>query len=370
MRRIAITLLLIVISAFANAQTFINDEFVGKWWLGMLEEAVLPINITFERNTGKDNNIRPVLYSPIQTAEAMPASEWSYSGDTMRITHKSTGVKMVLVWNASEGTFTGTMRQGLMRSNMHFSPTDGIFKLNRPQTPNPPYPYSEQEVVITRKKAGVVITGTLSLPQGDGSYPAVVLVSGSGQQNRDEELMGHKPFKVIADHLARAGVAVLRYDDRGVGGTKGDVESATTLDFADDAEAVFDYLRKQPHINSKRVGIVGHSEGALIASIVASRNKRVAFIVLLAGQSCSGAEIMLQQNQAIYEANNVPQGLIDIRLKSLEAMFTIVDTAEASKVEALCRQVADSYCSKLSKEERKKINMRRADAIMLLWGAG
>ena len=365
MRRIAITLLLIVISAFANAQTFINDEFVGKWWLGMLEEAVLPINITFERNTGKDNNIRPVLYSPIQTAEAMPASEWSYSGDTMRITHKSTGVKMVLVWNASEGTFTGTMRQGLMRSNMHFSPTDGIFKLNRPQTPNPPYPYSEQEVVITRKKAGVVITGTLSLPQGDGTYPAVVLVSGSGQQNRDEELMGHKPFKVIADHLARAGVAVLRYDDRGVGGTKGDVESATTLDFADDAEAVFDYLRKQPHINSKRVGIVGHSEGALIASIVASRNKRVAFIVLLAGQSCSGAEIMLQQNQAIYEANNVPQGLIDIRLKSLDAMFTIVDTAEASKVEALCRQVADSYCSKLSKEERKKINMRRADAIML-----
>lgn len=357
--------LFFAVATSTYSQTFIKGNFLGHWWLGMLEEAQLPINLTFERTIDANSDVVPVLYSPLQSSDPIPASKWSFSGDTLRFSNKTLSLKLDLVWNAADSTFSGTFRQGLMRAAMLFSPSAGIYRIHRPQTPQPPFPYSEREVVITRKKADVVLTGTLTLPQGEGPFPAVVLVSGSGQQNRDEELLGHKPFLVIADHLARAGVAVLRYDDRGVGGSKGDVANATSLDFADDAEAVFDFLRKQPYIRRNCVGIVGHSEGALIASIVASHNRKVSFIVLLAGQSCSGAEILLQQNQALYASKGVPQNLIDIRLKCLESMFSIVDTAAPQRVESLCRQTADNLCESLSSSDRKTIDMRRADVIML-----
>ena len=236
MKKIALTLALLAQFAVAMAQTGAVSQFEGRWWLGILQEASLPINFTF-------SDAKPVLYSPMQTSDPIPATEWSFAGDTLRINHKPAGMRLVLVWNAADSSFRGTFRQGAMRTQMHFLPADTIFSVVRPQTPKPPFPYTEKEVVIERKKAGVTLAGTLTVPDGTGPFPAVVLVSGSGQQNRDEELLGHKPFLVLADHLARNGIAVLRCDDRGTGGSKGEVQNATTLDFADDAEAAFDFLR-------------------------------------------------------------------------------------------------------------------------------
>lgn len=333
------------------------SSFDGRWWLAMLEEAQLPINLTFNDGT-------PVLYSPVQTKEPMTASKWSFSGDTLRVTHSQTGVKLTLVWNAKDSTFAGTFRQGLMRAQITFEPAEGMFTLNRPQTPLPPFPYTSEEVIIVRKKAGVTLAGTLTIPEGKGPFPAVVLVSGSGQQNRDEELLGHKPFLVLADYLTRNGIAVLRYDDRGIGGSKGEVQKATTLDFADDAEAVFDFLRKHKLVDSKRVGIIGHSEGGMIAPIVASRNGKVAFIVLLAGLGCSGADILLQQIERIYQLQGTPQELIDRRLDFTRSVFDISDTV--SDYSSAVFKLNEQKTQGLTAEQRKQAGMSKSDTYLMI----
>ena len=358
MKKIALTLALLAQFAVATAQTGAVSQFEGRWWLGVLKEASLPINFTF-------SDAMPVLYSPMQTSDPIPATEWSFVGDTLRINHKPAGMRLVLVWNAADSSFRGTFRQGAMRTQMHFLPVDTIFSVVRPQTPKPPFPYTENEVVIERKKAGVTLAGTLTIPDGAGPFPAVLLVSGSGQQNRDEELLGHKPFLVLADHLTRNGIAVLRCDDRGTGGSKGEVQNATTLDFADDAEAAFDFLRKQKKIDPKRVGIIGHSEGGMIAPIVASRNRKVAFVVMLAGPGTTGADILLQQNERILQLDSIPQRLIDCRLDVLRTLYAAMDTMAADNYESFTTRLCEERTKGLTADERKSIGLRRGDAIGL-----
>lgn len=363
LKRLFLLVMLFVATSLQAQQTpFWLMDCLGHWWLGVIEEASLPINLTFGVDDGE---LKPFFYSPMQSAEPMIATKWSIDGDTLRINHKATGVRLTLVWNAADSTFDGTFRQGMLRTKLHLVPTDSLFSVVRPQTPRPPFPYSEQDVTIECKKSGVTLAGTLTIPEGKGPFPAVVLVSGSGQQNRDEELMGHKPFLVLADYLTRHGIAVLRYDDRGVGGSRGDVENATSLDFADDAEAVFNFLRRQKHIDSKRVGIIGHSEGGLIAPIVASRNSKVSFVVLLAGQGGTGAEILLEQNERIYQLDSVPQPLIDRRLELLRTFFAAMDTLPVDNYQPFSIALCEKYSEGLTADQRKSIALRRGDAIGL-----
>jgi pimeloyl-ACP methyl ester carboxylesterase len=168
-------------------------------------------------------------------------------------------------------------------------------KRARPQDPVPPLPYTEESVRVPNGE--VSLAGTLTLPRGSGPFPAVVLVSGSGPQNRDEEIFDHRPFAVWADHLTRAGIAVLRYDDRGVGDSTGDHALATTRVLSTDAEACVEFLRERADIGP--IGILGHSEGGIIAPMVAARNSDVAFIIMLAGPGVSGAEVLIEQNRAL-----------------------------------------------------------------------
>src|SRR5690606_20657727 len=143
----------------------------------------------------------------------------------------------------------------------------------RPQTPAKPYPYEEQEVTVENKSAGITLAGTLTIPKGKGKHPAVILFTGSGTQDRDMSMLGHKPFLVLADHLTRQGFAVLRLDDRGAGKSGGNPTLATTQDFVSDAQAAYTFLKSHQLINPKKVGLLGISEGALIASSVAAANK-------------------------------------------------------------------------------------------------
>lgn len=217
------------------------------------------------------------------------------------------------------------------------------------QEPTPPFPYTAKDVEFINEKAGIVLAGTLTVPNGAGPFPAAALVSGSGPQNRDEEILGHKPFLVLADYLTRRGIAVLRYDDRGVGLSKGDFQSATTFDFADDAEAALEFLARQPGIDAHRLGVIGHSEGAIIASMLGVRNPDVAFIVMLAGPGIRGDALLLMQNTAlgrasglseaqIAQANELNRRLYDIALedgdaailqkKILDVLENAIDTAE------------------------------------------
>lgn len=187
------------------------------------------------------------------------------------------------------------------------TPEDKAFRLHRPQTPIGPFPYVEREVSFTNKKADIVLSGTLTLPDTLSEWPVVVLVSGSGPQTRDEELLEHRPFLVIADYLTRNGIGVLRYDDRGVGKSQGNFSLATTHDFSSDASAAISFLRNQPNVDRNAIGLIGHSEGGLIAFMQASQNKQLRFAISLAGVAVPCTQLLLMQQDLIREGYGVSE---------------------------------------------------------------
>ncbi|MDR1258462.1 MAG: alpha/beta fold hydrolase [Tannerellaceae bacterium] len=177
----------------------------------------------------------------------------------------------------------------------------------RPQEPSGPYAYYEEEVSFENQPAGIMLAGTLTLPRKEGSFPVVILISGSGAQDRNEEVFGHRPFLIIADYLTNNGIAVLRFDDRGTASSTGSFVGATTGDFASDVEAGVKYLMARKEIDHSRIGLVGHSEGGIIAPIVAARSTDISFIVLLAGSGLRGDSLLLLQQEAIAGASGVSE---------------------------------------------------------------
>lgn len=198
---------------------------------------------------------------------------------------------------------------------------------NRPQEPKEPFDYRSEDIVFINYAFDTIqLAGTLTLPKNIKNPPVAILISGSGAQNRNEELMGHKPFLVIADYLTKNGMAVLRYDDRGVGASKGNFQTATTFDFATDVEAAINYLKSRKDIDTSKIGLIGHSEGGLIAPMVASKNKNIAFIVLLAGPGVNGADILKTQARKAGELAGRPAGLLDENEKLASIIYEIVRT--------------------------------------------
>ncbi len=195
---------------------------------------------------------------------------------------------------------------------------------SRPQDPQKPYPYISEDVFFTQSKEGFQLAGTITRPEGDGPFPAVILISGSGPQNRDEALMGHRPFLVLSDELTRSGIVVLRYDDRGFGESGGDASEATSLDFATDAESALTYLKGMPYVDSDNLGIIGHSEGAIIAPIVAQRDKDVDFLILMAGSGVDGVAVLEDQTAAILRAQQVPEPAIAQAVATNLAIYATV----------------------------------------------
>jgi pimeloyl-ACP methyl ester carboxylesterase len=211
----------------------------------------------------------------------------------------------------------------------------------RTQTPAAPYPYTTEEVAIANAASpGTTLACTLNVPRSAMAHPAAILITGSGQQDRDEALVGHRPFLVLADHLARHGIAVLRCDDRGVGGSRGDYVNATLEDFAGDATASLDYLRGRRDIASGKIGLIGHSEGAITASLAARRRPDLAFVVLLAGPGVPIDELLMMQGEEVARAQGLAEASIvqqrPLRRAILAAMRDAPDPATARKaVEAL-----------------------------------
>lgn len=176
----------------------------------------------------------------------------------------------------------------------------------RPQNPTKPYPYREQDLTYRNPAAGIEIGATLTIPNGRGPFPAIILITGSGQQDRDESALGHKPFLVLADYLTRRGLAVLRSDDRGIGRSGGVFVTATNADFAGDTEAGMAYLRTRREIDPQRIGLIGHSGGGIVAPMVAARRRDVAFVVLMAGPGVRGDQVIVEQVVATAEAEGAP----------------------------------------------------------------
>jgi hypothetical protein len=210
---------------------------------------------------------------------------------------------------------------------------DTVPAARRPQDPVKPYPYREEEITFPNSVAAITLAGTVTLPQGKGPFPAVVLITGSGPQNRDEEIVGHRPFLVLSDYLTRRGLAVLRVDDRGTAKSGGDFSTATTADFATDVEAAVAYMKSRPDIG--RIGLIGHSEGGIIAPMVASRNPDIAFIVLLAGTAVPGSEIIPEQVKLLnMVAGKTPEQAAEAAAKERSVLRLVVtekDPAELKK---------------------------------------
>lgn len=194
----------------------------------------------------------------------------------------------------------------------------------RPQDPIKPYPYISEDIHFPQAPEGFRLAGTITRPEGDGPFPAVVLVTGSGAQNRDEELLGHRPFLVLADALTRSGIVVLRYDDRGFAESEGDASAATSVDFADDAESAVNHLKTLPYVDAGNIGIIGHSEGAIIAPIVAQRNEDLAFLVLMAGSGVDGVAVLEDQTAAILRAQQAPEPYIAQAVEANMAIYAMI----------------------------------------------
>ena len=226
-------------------------------------------------------------------------------------------------------------------SGLFFSP--GSSTTSRPQDPKAPFPYRQEEVTYPSKEPGIKLAGTLTFPASGGPFPAALLITGSGAQNRNEEIMGHKPFLVLADSLTRRGIAVLRVDDRGVGGSSAGPPTATSLSFAQDVLAGESYLKSRPEINPNRIGLIGHSEGGIIAPMVAAQSPDVAFIVLMAGTGVKGEEVLTEQGKLVMRANGASEELIQENSKVQKMLFDVIKSTSDS--EAAEKQTRESLAT-------------------------
>lgn len=249
----------------------------------------------------------------------------------------------------------GTFTQGGASLSFRLG-RDAVAKPARPQEPKPPFPYTSEEVTYTN--GAVKLAGTLTVPPGDGPFPAVVLITGSGAQDRDETLLGHKPFLVLADHLSRHGIAVLRSDDRGVGGSTGSVSESTSADFAQDALAGVRFLKvhsARSRIAADRIGLVGHSEGGVVGPLAASQSGDVAFVVMLAGTGVPGPEVLLLQGERMARADGTPEEKVRQQTAAIRRMIDAVRTESDPAVrERKLREAARESLSSLTPDEIKQ----------------
>jgi fermentation-respiration switch protein FrsA (DUF1100 family) len=274
-------------------------------WMGVLDTGSVKLHVVFHIFTTADG-LRASMDSPDQGANGLPTSSITRDGDSLKIEAKVvSGVfqgKIATDLSSIDGTWTQSMPLPLVLKRLTEKDKAAMVP-KRPQVPVKPYPYREEDVTYENKVQNVTLAATLTIPQGKGPFPGVVLITGSGPQDRDETLLGHKPFLILSDYLTRHGIAVLRADDRGTAKSTGVFSKATTADFATDTEAGVAYLKTRPEIDPHKIGLIGHSEGGVIAPMVAARNKDVAYIVMMAGTGVPGGEVLAAQMEAIQLAN-------------------------------------------------------------------
>ena len=321
MKNTVMILIFLCTLGMAKAQDFTGD------WSGELsvQGMKLPLVMHISQN---DNVFVTTLDSPMQGAKGIPTGTTTVNQDSITVTIPAIGAiyraKMV------NGKMSGTFTQSGMSLPLELSRGADAMVINRPQEPKPPFSYSVEEVSFKNPKANnISLAGTLTLPTGVKNPPVAIMITGSGPQNRDEELLGHKPFLVIADHLTKNGIAVLRYDDRGVAKSGSYIPEGkkdnTSYDFADDASAALDYLLTRGDvIDPKKIGYIGHSEGGLIAPMVAAKRKDVAFCILLAGPGVDGKEILLTQSRRSGELSGASTEFLDINEKYSKQIYDLV----------------------------------------------
>ncbi len=337
-----LTLCVLLIPAIMQAQEK-TQELRGSW-AGTLKVQGTELRLVMNISFNKADSMIVTFDSPDQGAIDLPTSKVILRNDSIFVSSKKIGGKFIGKINAGKTSIPGIWNQSGLSFPLTLERQDKMIKLNRPQEPKPPFPYRSEEVVFKNIGGGFDLAGTLTIPEKEGRYPVAILITGSGPQNRDEALSGHKPFLLLADYLTRQGIAVLRYDDRGVGKSGGIFTTATSFDFATDAESAIDFLKKRSEIDSLKIGLIGHSEGGIIAPIVASHRADVAFIILMAGPGLTGEQILLLQSELISKAEKMNEKSIKANDKLSRDMYAVLkknkDDAKAEqKLRALFAEI-------------------------------
>ena len=334
------------LSSSASAQD------ISGTWHGKLTVPTGSLTIVFHINQAAQGTYVTTLDSPDQGANGIKTQTTSFNDSTLIIQipviHASYKGKL-----NSDNTINGTFTQGMpLPLNLKKGEAS---RPKRPQEPQPPFPYRSEEVTVRNERDGINLAGTLTLPEKGTKFPAVVMVTGSGAQNRDEEIMGHKPFFVIADYLTRNGIAVLRCDDRGTAASQGTHATATNEDFATDTEAMVNYLRSRKEINAKKIGIIGHSAGGIIAFIVAKKDPSIAFVVSLAGAGVRGDSLMLKQVELISKSQGMPDAVWQGMKPSIRNRYAILQQTDKTP-EELQKELYADVTKTMSPEQLKDLN--------------
>ncbi len=345
-------------ASLPSQEPTIQTQGLQGVWQGTLEAGGTKLRVILKVTKMADNTFAATLDVPDQGATGVPVDSVTVKDASVRFDLKSLGAVYEGMINKEGTAITGNWSQGGMTVPTTLNRADKAPAASlRPQEPKKPYPYDEEEVSYENKTGGVRLAGTLTLPRTKGPHPAVVLITGSGKQDRNESLLGHKPFLVLSDYLTRRGIAVLRVDDRGVGGSTGDggFDKTTSEIFAEDVLTGVAFLKTRKEINPKQIGLIGHSEGGIIAPLAAARSADVAFIVMMAGPGVTGEEGFPNQLSATAKASGASAESIAWNRRLLLQMFSIMkEEQDNAAAEKKIREVRTKMLAEMSEEQRKK----------------
>lgn len=336
-----------------QATTFPNEEIEGIWQ-GTLKFSGIELQIVFTISRSPKNTLTATYDVPDQNVTDAPVDEVSFRKGNLRL-------EIIPIEGVFNGTLSddgakidGNWTQSGMTLPLMLERTHTKREIKRPQEPKDPFPYRTEKVFFKNSDDGISLAGTLTLPPSEGKFPTVLLLSGSGAQDRDEAVFGHRPFLVLADYLTRRGIAVLRVDDRGVGGSTGDFDKATAMDFASDAMAGIAYLKSRREINYESIGLIGHSEGGMIASMVAVHSSDVAFIVLIASPGLAIRDMEHSDRARTLRAKGAGDDLIARNRNMLKSLFKVINQETDSKVvQNEFTSIITEFFKGLSEEEKK-----------------
>ena len=361
---------------FFTSQGYTQD--ITGDWTGQLEVQTISLRIVYHI-TADGEHYTATMDSPDQGANGIPVTGVKLEKYDLAIDMTDIGAKYTGVVNEDFTSIEGTFTQGGQDLPLVLTKTTKAalkeMEPKRPQEPKPPFPYYSEDVVFKNQLAQIELAGTLTLPDTTGQYPVVVLISGSGPQDRNEEMLNHKPFLVLADHLTRHGIGVLRYDDRGVAKSKGDFSTATSKDFATDAFAAVQYLQKRKEVRKDKIGLVGHSEGGLIAPMVAAAQPDdIGFIVLLAGPGIASSDLLLEQIELIATSQGMGAEKLKEELAITKGAYDIMQQKNELAVET---KLLEAYFAKafsgLTEEElakvgsQEKLTQQQISALQSPW---
>lgn len=343
--------ILIIITALLSF--IMNGQEITGQWNGLLKVPGTQLRVVFHVNK-TEAGYGATMDSPDQKVTGIPMEKVSFDNSILKLEMPKAQISYEGTLN-KDNIIIGKFTQGGRSLELNLS-KEIIQKqaYARPQEPQKPYPYYTEDVKFENKTDKVVLAGTLSLPKKEGNFPAVILISGSGGQNRDAELLGHKPFLVLADFLTKNGFAVLRFDDRGIAASTGDLSKATTIDLSRDVQAGVDYLQNRKEINKKKIGLIGHSEGGVIAPIVAGNSTAIDFIVLLAGPGLHGDKLLLLQKELVERQSGVSENDIQKSQEIFKGAYDII-TASSANDEKLKKNVEAYFTSKFNADYAKSL---------------